>query len=141
MRLPERDGAQRERVVAILTFGQRLKIDEQGDGGVVLGRFPGGDHRLDARPRGVFLVGQFVESSFTGIEERLFPACLVVGALGGGLEFTVGSSPRRVIEQVGHGPAGWDGDSGGGAAAETALQRRVLARCRRVERGPGAQWR
>src|SRR5262249_33689172 len=67
MRLPQRDGAHGERVVAVLAFGQRLQIGEQCDSGVILSRFPGGDQSLDARPRGFFFVGQFVESSFAGI--------------------------------------------------------------------------
>lgn len=47
-------------VVAVVAFGQCLQIGEQRDGGVVLGRFLRGDHRLDARPCDVFVVGQFV---------------------------------------------------------------------------------
>ena len=106
--------------VAVLAFGECLEIGEQCDGGVVLGWFPGGDHRVDARPRGVFLAGQVVESSFAGQGARLLPACLVFGALGGQPTLAVGSSACRVVEQVGHGPAGWDGDGRGGVAAEAA---------------------
>src|SRR5256885_15989148 len=54
---------------------------------------------------------------FAGREARLLPACLLLGALGGQPTLAVGSSPCRVVEQVGHSPAGWDGDDRSGVAA------------------------
>lgn len=48
MCLPQRGDARGECVVAIFASGERLEIGEQCDGGVVVGRFAGGDQCVDA---------------------------------------------------------------------------------------------
>jgi hypothetical protein len=106
MRLTQGGGAQGERVAVAVAFGKRLKIGEQRDGRVILGRFPGGDHRLDARPRSVFLAGELIQSSFAGQSTGLLPSRLLFGALGSQPTLTIGSLPCGVVEQIGHGPAG-----------------------------------
>ena len=80
----------------------------------VLGGFPGGDQCVDARPCGVFGVGQFVESSFAGLGACLLVACLVFGALSCEPAFIVGSSVCRVVEEMGNGAASRGGDGRGG---------------------------
>src|SRR5256885_7016596 len=67
---------------------------------------------------------------FRSLEARLLPACLLLGALGGQPTLAVGSSPCRVVEQVGHSPAGWDGDDRGSEEHTSELQSPCNLACR-----------
>lgn len=120
VRLPQGDCALCEAAEAVLAFGECLEVGEQCDGGVVLGRFQGGDEGVDARPRGVFLAGQVVESSFAGHGARLLAPRLVFGALSGEPTLTVGSPACGVVEQIGNGAGGWGRDGRGVLSPEAA---------------------
>jgi hypothetical protein len=43
-----------------MALGQGPQVGKERDGGVVLGGFTCGDHRVDAGPGGFFVAGQFV---------------------------------------------------------------------------------
>jgi hypothetical protein len=107
-------------VRAAVAFGKRVEVGEQCDGGVVLCRFAGGDHFIDARPRGVFGAGKLVQSLFAGEGTCLRVARFLVSSSGGCLALSVGPSPCCAVEEICHGPAGWVGDVRGVFVAESA---------------------
>ena len=95
---------------AAVAFGKRVEVGEQCDDGVVLSTLAGGDHCIDARPRGVFSAGKLVQPLFAGEGTCLLVARFLVSTSGGCLALSVGPPLCCAVEEICHGSAGWVGD-------------------------------